>query len=433
MKRTWALLSALAFPVGLGLALTAGAAGCNTSSAGSALKQPKAANKLSYPVQVAPLEVRQVQYSVIAPGSLEAFQQVQITARVAGAVDNVKFVEGQTVKKGDPLVVIEVDRYQVAVDQAKAALDKAAASEKLAEAEVSRRQGAVAQNPGLVTGEEIATFQTQVETSKADMESARQALRVAQINLRDAYVRAPFDGAIQTRTVQQGQYLQPGAILGTLIQRDPLILRFPVTEQDAPRIKLGMKAHMTLRESPRTYDADIILVSEAADPTTRLVTVAATVDDTEHKYWLRPGAFCDVSVPIGDAKQAIVVPALAVQPTEKGNVVYTVDASNTAHLRQIQLGMYTPDGGVEVTQGLTAGDLLVVRGFEPLTEGARVQITEKTTLAAAVSAAASGDVPPTAGSGHGGGGGGGAGSAHAGGASSAASAASSGHHGGASP
>jgi RND family efflux transporter MFP subunit len=350
---------------------------------------------------------------------------------VAGAVDSVKFVDGQTVKKGDPLVIIEVDRYQVAVDQAKAALDKATASEKAAEAEVARRQGAVAQNPGLVTGEEIATFQTQVETSKADMETARQMLRVAQINLRDAVVRAPFAGAIQTRTVQQGQYLQPGAVLGTLIQRDPLIVRFPVTEQDAPRIKLGTKAHLTLRETPRSYDAEIILVSEAADPTTRLVTVAATVDDTEHKYWLRPGAFCDVAYPVGDARQAIVVPSLAVQPTEKGNVVYTVDANNTAHLRQIQLGMYTPEGGVEVTQGLTAGDMLVVRGFEPLTEGARVQITERTTLAAAVSAAASGDVPPTAGSGHGGGGGGGgAGSAHAGGS---ASGAGSGHHGGAAP
>ena len=421
MRRTWLVAGALVI----------GAAGCKSSSADSALKQPKTSNKVAYPVQVAPLELRQVQYNVLAPGSLEAFQQVQITARVAGAVDAVKFVEGQEVKKNDTLVVIEVDRYQVAVDQAKAALDKATAAEKAAEGELARRQQANAQNQGLIAGEEVANFETQVATSKADMETARQQLRVAQLNLRDAYVRAPFAGAIQTRTVQQGQYLQPGAILGTLIQRDPLILRFPVTEQDAPRVKVGMIAHMTLRESTRTYDAKIILVAEAADPTTRLVSVTAEVDDKEHKYWLRPGAFCDVNVPIGDARQAIVVPSLAVQPTEKGNVVYTVDAKNLAHQKQVQLGMYTPEGGVEVTQGVAAGDQLVVRGFEPLSEGAAVKITEKTTLENAVSAAASGDVPkgaPAGSGGHGGGGGGGGG----GGAppSASAQATGSGHHGG---
>ncbi|HEX3772789.1 MAG TPA: efflux RND transporter periplasmic adaptor subunit, partial [Polyangiaceae bacterium] len=120
----------------------------------------------------------------------------------------------------------------------------------------------------------------------------------------------------------------------------------------------------------------------AADPTTRLVQVTATVDD-DHKYWPRPGAFCDVNVPIGDARQAIVVPTIAVQPTDKGNVVYTIDAGNIAHVRSVNLGMHTPDGGVEVTQGLNAGELLVVRGFEPLSEGAPVNITDRTTLAAA--------------------------------------------------
>jgi RND family efflux transporter MFP subunit len=370
-------IAAAAFALGpLGL-------GCNKASEDSALKRPKAASKLQYPVQVAPLVVRQVQYDVIAPGSIDAFQQVQITARVAGAVDKVTFVEGQTVKQGDVLVVIESERYQVAVDQAKASLSKTVAAHKAAEAELARRQGAVAAHPGLVAGEEIEQYETSVASTQADSDAAEQSVRVAQLNLRDAFVRAPFEGVIQSRTVQAGQYLQPGAVLATLLQRDPLLLRFPVTEQDAPRVKPGMTAHLTLRESSRTYDASIILVAAAADPTTRLVQITAKVDDTDHKYWLRPGAFCDVVVPIGDARQGIVVPSLSVQPTEKGNVVYTVGPDNQAHVRSVTLGMHTPEGGVEVTQGLGAGELLVVRGFEPLSEGAPVQITDRTTLAAA--------------------------------------------------
>jgi multidrug efflux system membrane fusion protein len=363
----------------LALAL-AGPTACSKASEDSALKRPKAATKLQYPVQVAPVAARQVQYNVIAPGSIDAFQQVQITARVAGAVDKVAFVEGQTVKQGDTLVIIEVDRYNVAVDQAKAALAKTAAAHTAAQAELARRQGAVVAHPGLVAGEEIEQYATSVASTQADTDAAQQTLRVAQLNLRDATVRAPFAGVIQSRTVQAGQYLQPGAVLATLLQRDPLLLRFPITEADAPRVKAGMTANVTLRESARTYSANIILVSDAADPTTRLVQVTATIEDKEHKYWLRPGAFCDVNVPIGDARQGIVVPSLAVQPTDKGNVLYTVDSGNIAHVRTVTLGMHTPEGGVEITQGLTAGDLLVVRGFEPLSEGAPVQITDRTTL-----------------------------------------------------
>jgi membrane fusion protein, multidrug efflux system len=361
--------------------MLAGSTACSKAASDeSALKRPKTANKLQYPVQVAPVVARQVQYNVIAPGSIDAFQQVQITSRVAGAVDKVAFVEGQTVKQGDNLVLIEVERFDVAVDQAKAALAKAQAAHGAAQAELARRQGAVAAHPGLVAGEEIEQYATSVASTQADADAALQQVRVAQLNLRDATVRAPFAGVIQSRTVQTGQYLQPGTVLATLLQRDPLLLRFPITEADAPRVKTGMTANVTLRESARTYVAKIILVSDAADPTTRLVQVTATIDDKEHKYWLRPGAFCDVNVPIGDARQGIVVPSLSVQPTDKGNVVYTVDAGNIAHVRKVALGMHTPEGGVEITQGLSAGDVLVVRGFEPLSEGAPVQISDRTTL-----------------------------------------------------
>jgi multidrug efflux system membrane fusion protein len=382
--------------VGLLSLLAVAGVGCKASS-GSDLKKAKGVNKMAYPVSVAPLTLKQVSYNVTAPGSLDAFQQVQITARVAGAVDRVSFVEGQNVKQGDLLVTIEPDRYQVAVDQARAAVDKAAATEKASEAELNRRQTADQQHPGLIAGEEVETYATNVATGKADVAAAQEAVRVAQLNLRDAYVRAPFPGVVQSRTVQVGQYLNAGAILGTLLQRDPLLLRFGVSEQDAPRLSAGMTANIKLRESPATYTAKIILVAEAADPTTRLVPVTGQVDDSgyvskstgatmEHKYWLRPGAFCEVSVPVGDARQAIVVPSLAVQPTDSGNVVFTVDDKNIAHLKNVQLGMYTPEGGVEITQGLAAGDLLVVEGFEALSEGAPVQIKTRTTVEAAESA-----------------------------------------------
>jgi len=352
---------------------------CAACSKGSA-QDARGGKKLQYPVQVAKLEKRHVQYSVTAPGSIDAFQQVQITARVAGAVDRVSFVEGQVVKEGDVLASIESDRYQVAVDQAKASLAKAQATQKSQEAELARRKTASSTNPGLITGEEIEQHETSVETAKADVASANQALRVALLNLRDSYVRAPIGGVVQTRTVQTGQYLQPGAVLATILQRDPLLLRFAVSEQDAPRLKPGMDATLTLRESPRTYSAKITLVAGAADMNTRLVPVTAQIDTTDHQYWLRPGAFCEVVVPIGAPRDAIVVPTMSVQPTEQGNVVYVIDDKNIAHAKIVQLGMHTPDGDVELTRGVDEGQQVVVRGIEPLSDGAPVKVTDHTTL-----------------------------------------------------
>jgi RND family efflux transporter MFP subunit len=356
--------------------------GACSSKPATAAGGGKGPRKLEYPVEVAPLETRPVTYEVTAPGSIDAFQQVQITARVAGAVDKVAFVEGQVVAAGDVLATIESDRYQNAVDQAKAALAKSSANQKSAEAQLARRTGASAQNPGLIPGEEIETHETAVDVAKADVASARQAVRVAELNLRDSFVRAPIAGVVQTRTVQTGQYLQPGAVLATILQRDPLLLRFQVTEQDAPRLQPGMIANLTLRESTREYSAKITLVAGAADPATRLVPVTAEIDSTDHQYWLRPGAFCEVRVPIGNARPGIVVPTMAVEPTEKGNLVYVVQ-DGVAHARVVALGMHTADGGVEVKRGLSAGELLVVRGVEPLSDGAPVKISAQTTLAAA--------------------------------------------------
>lgn len=340
----------------------------------------KHGQKLEYPVDVASLTVRKMQYTVDAPGSIDAFQQVQITARVAGAVDKVMFTEGQLVKAGDALVTIESERYAIAVSQAHSAYAKAIANEKSAEAALKRRLDAQQESPGLVPGEEIEQKQTAVDTAKADVEAAKQDERVAALNLSDSMVRAPIAGTVQTRTVQQGQYLAPGNVLATILQRDPLLLRFEVSEQDAPRLRPGMTADITLRESKHQYTAKITLVAGSADPATRLVAVTAQIDQTEHQYWLRPGAFCEVSVPIGDARQGIVVPSLAVQPTDKGNVVYIVDDKNIVHQRVVATGMHTSDGGIELTRGVAAGELLVVRGIDPLSDGAPVKINSKTTL-----------------------------------------------------
>lgn len=423
----------------VGAVLLTLAAGCKKGDQAAAEKGGAAAggrsrggNMAVFPVDVIPVELKKVEYLVSGPGALDAFEHVQVTSRVSGVVDKVAFKEGQQVKKGQVLVVIDGERFQLSVNTAKAQLDKSKATEKDSTAMVARREGASEKFPGLIPGEEVATYQTKLLTAQADVAVANENVRTAQLNLRDANVRAPMEGVIQTRTVQTGQYVNAGTVMATLLRNDPMLLRFSVSPQDAPRIKPDMVVDFKVRESQDTFHGTVTLVAGAADDESHMVAVTATVNDDGHKYWLRPGLFADVTVRLGARRDAPLIPRSAVRANERGQMVYVIDnapgagTSGTpdggtpgspapagsgrrggrggsggppgggppgagsaapggsagpggggpilfAHEVFVTLGMSTKDGWVEVRTGLTGGEQLVVRGGESLMEGAKVK------------------------------------------------------------
>jgi multidrug efflux system membrane fusion protein len=192
------------------------------------------------------------------------------------------------------------------------------------------------------------------------------------LNQKDAFVKAPVRGIIQTRTVQTGQFVQPGAVLATLIQRDPLLLRFEVPEHDAARLKVGMRAHFRVRGIDRDFSSQISHVAESADAASRMVVVTARVND-EKRESLRPGSFAEVRVPVGDAVEAPVIPQTAVRPSERGFLAFVVEGESVKE-RTLTLGMRTLDGKVEVRNGVKPGEMLVVRGTEALRDGSPVRV-----------------------------------------------------------
>jgi membrane fusion protein, multidrug efflux system len=335
---------------------------------------------IAFAVDLLQVEKKKIDYIVTAPGTIDAFEHVQVTARVAGAVDRVALREGQDVKKGDVLVTIDGERFRLSVNSAKAQLDKANAAQKDVEAQVARREGASEKNPGLIMGEELETFRTKVLTAKADTAIAAEAVKVAELNLRDSAVRAPIDGIIQTRTVETGQYVQTGYVMATLLQNDPMLLRFQVEPSEAVRLKPNMAVDFTMRETQRAFNAKISLVAGAADPTTHMVGVTAQVNAGEGRgYWLRPGSFCDVSMDVGASRDAAVIPRTATRATDHGYVVYVAEGE-TAKEIPVTLGMNSKDGWVEIRSGLSGGEWLVVRGAEALTTGSKIRGTRLTTM-----------------------------------------------------
>jgi membrane fusion protein, multidrug efflux system len=371
---TWVLGAALALGTGCGKPAGGTPAAQGGGKGGGKGGGPGGRGPLQFPVEVRPVESRDVEYVVSSVGSVEAFEQVQITARVAGVVEQVRFMEGQSVKKGEVLAEIEPTRYSIAVRSAQASLEKALAAKAEADSAASRRAAANEVKPGLLPAEQIDTADARARTAAADANAARAAVDQAELNLRDAYVKAPMEGVLQTRTVQTGQYVQPGTVLATLLRRDPLLLRFTVPEADVARLKPGMPARFTVRSDSRTYTGKISYVADAADPASRMVKVTAEVRGEDAKA-LRPGAFATVTVPVDTAKGAPVIPQTAVRPSERGFLTFVVQ-DGKARERVVELGLRTADGLVEVREGLEPGEQLVVRGGEALKDGAGVRIAE---------------------------------------------------------
>jgi len=362
--------------VALQAAVLVVAAGCSESPSPEAAARTAAASSgrtriPQFPVEVQRVEARDVEYRVVAVGSVEAFETVQVTARVQGVVEAVRFKEGDQVQRGQALVEIEPERFHLAVEAGRAALEKAEASHAEAEAGLERREAAAQRTPGVIPFDELEAWRTRARTATAEVALARSSAAAAELNLRDAFVRAPVGGTIQTRSVQTGEFVQPGTTLATLLRQDPLLLRFSVPEQDAARLQPGMLASFIVRESPKPYTARITHVAAGANPASRLVSVTAEVETAAGAP--RPGAFAEVSVSVGSAAGAAVVPETAVRPSEKGFLAYVV-AGGKAQERIVNLGMRTSDGRVEVRHGLAAGESVVVRGAEALQEGAAVRV-----------------------------------------------------------
>ena len=352
--------------------LAVAAAGCSKKNSSAAPRRVG----IKFPVEVAQVSTREADLVVHAVGSVEAFEIVQVTARVPGVVQSVRFREGEMVKAGAQLVEIEPERYRLAVQSAEAALEKAKASLREVQSGLTRRIDIEGRNPGFVSTEDLENWQTRALSAQADSAQAAANLELARLNSRDAYVPAPVSGVIQSRTVRTGQYLQAGTIVATMVRRDPLLLRFTVPDEDARRLRPGLDVVFTARESDHEYRARISAVTDFADPVTRMVNVTAEVTDPQRQE-LRPGTFAEVTVRLGQVLRLPAIPQLCIRPSERGFLAYVVEDS-VARERVLSLGLRSEDGYVEVRSGIRAGETVVVRGAEALSDGAAVRIMRRT-------------------------------------------------------
>jgi multidrug efflux system membrane fusion protein len=323
------------------------------------------------PVKTGPVQVMDVVYSIQALGTLEPDELIQITAEVDGPLTEVRFREGDRVRPGNVIALIDPDRYRLEAERAEANYQKALADRARAEADFQRR--AALSRDNLLSAEELNRSRTEHDALVADAAAAKAARDIAAQNLTRAQVKPRHPGVIDKRLVDTGQFVRAGAVLAHLVDTSRLKLRFNLSEAESLRARVGQTVRFRVGSIPeREFAGQIYHVGEVADPATRQVEVLGWV---RNPGLLKPGFFAEVSLPSESRKGALVVPETAVQASERGFVTFVVEEGK-ARLRPVQIGLRTGGGNVEILTGLKAGETVIYEGSDRLSDGTPVQGVE---------------------------------------------------------
>lgn len=372
-------------------------AGCSPGSGTGAKGDPGGTNAVAVTdggaFRLATVEAKTLERAVAVTGSLLPVDQTPVSLQVAGRIEVIAVDLGSRVKQGDLIARLDAADYDLKVRQSAAALGQARArvglpvdgtddrveAEKsstvteakavLEEARANReRIGALSRQGILSTSElETATAAFNVAQSRyeealeearirmAQLQQRRAEYEIARKQLADTVIRAPFDGAIQERRANIGEYLSVGAPVVVLVRTDPLRLRVEVSERDAAKVRVGLPVRVSVEGDPQAYRGEVKRLSPAISEGSRTLVVEADVPALGR---LRPGSFARGQIIIQAESPALTVPSESVisfAGVEKAFIV--VDG------RAVEKRVMTGDRGkgwVELVEGLKAGDVVVL-------------------------------------------------------------------------
>jgi membrane fusion protein (multidrug efflux system) len=301
--------------------------------------------------------------TIPAVGSIETAKGVTISNDAPGVVTAIKFESGATVKQGD--VLVQLDANVEAAQLASATTRRTLAASTLK------------RNQGLVAAGTLAA--ATLETDEAALHSAEADVAALQAQIARKVVRAPFAGKLGIRSVNLGQYLNPGTALTTLQASDSDYVDFTLPQQRLGDVSVGTKVRLTLGEDQKlTIEGTIAAIDPSVDPVTRAIKLRATTAKNEK---LRPGMFVNVAVLLPTKQTVVAVPATAVIHAPYGDSVFVLedkpgpDGAPAKFARQqfVRTGEARGDF-VAIADGLKGGEEVVVAGAFKLRNGTRVVI-----------------------------------------------------------
>jgi membrane fusion protein (multidrug efflux system) len=326
-----------------------------------------------FPVEVAPVSTEDVSVVIEAVGSLEADQQVELKVQRSGRIRALPVSEGEQVLAGTTLVELDDRDVAARVDQAAAAL--AEAEVRRANAERTYERNRTLRRTGVASEQAYDDSRAEYDRSQAALEVARANRAFAEAELAKSRVVAPFDGHLGRLLVDAGAFVDAGRPLGLLVDDDPLEIVFAVPERYVARVRAGLPVEVKVSSLPgKPFPGRVSFVDPAVDLANRTVLLKAEVPNGEGL--LRPGQFANVTVELERHEDATVIPEAAIVPTAERLVVFVVEGEEAA-ARTVRTGVRLP-GRVEITDGLSKGEKVVVAGHEklPLDRSAEVRSVE---------------------------------------------------------
>jgi membrane fusion protein, multidrug efflux system len=353
-----------------GLALSGGC------EAGKIEPPPKAA---PVPVVVATAAKKDVPVDVRNIGTVQPYATVSVKARVGGQIMRVAFQEGQDVKRGDLLFVIDRRTWEAAVAEAEANVKRDLARKENADADLRRAEQLV--KTRAMSEEQHEQLRADANAAGATVEADRAAVDLAKTQLDYCTIRSPLDGRTGNLLVNEGNIVKADDTVALVLinQVQPIYVRFAVPEQFLPEIRKQMAGKpLEVEAVPHSGEAAeqgvLTFVDNAIDPNTGTIELKGTFSNNERQLW--PGQFVDVVLRLTTLSDAIVVPKEAIQTGQKGDYVFVVKADNTVESRPVTKGIPWGSNTV-VTRGLSAGDRVVTDGQLRLAPGARVTIKQE--------------------------------------------------------
>jgi membrane fusion protein (multidrug efflux system) len=311
------------------------------------------------PVNVTVMTVQtepQVADTFDLPAVIEPNRIITISAEVSGRIESIPLEKGSTVNTGDLLIKLNEDLIKPQYEIAKAQVER----DKI---EFDRMTNLVEDNATAQTDLDNATTQLAISKASLDEVSAR---------LERTRILAPANGVLNDLFVEEGEYVDPGVAVAEVVETDPVKVVVEVPERDTSFMEIGSKAEIFVETKGRkiSLEGKITFISELADSQTRSTRMEITLDNKERL--LRSGQIVLVHLRRRVLKDAIMIPLLAVIPMEDSKAVYVVN-SDQAQRREVELGIIKGDL-IQVTDGLQAGDKLIISGHRLVAPGQKVNI-----------------------------------------------------------
>lgn len=334
--------------------------------------QQKGPPRRVIPVEVVTAVQRNMPVRIEALGTVTPIASVAIKARLETMITDVHFRDGAMVNAGDLLFTLDSRQLEAEIKRVEAVIAGAVAQQEQAERDVVRYGELIAKNA--TTQVTLNNAQTQVNISRSVAASNRATLENLKVQLSWTQIRAPISGRISAANVKVGNFVRPAdtAPLATINQIRPVYVTFGLPQRQLPDLRKALAAETATVEAlapgdTRAANGQVTMIENTVDPSTGMVLVRATMDNSDELLW--PGTLVNTQVILRN-EQAVVVPSPAVQVSQTGPYVFVVE-NGVAKVRPVTVER-TVDGQSVIAKGLNGGETVVLDGQLQLVDGSRV-------------------------------------------------------------